>query len=72
MSRGVEWTEVKKFVVARLGAAQNELLGCPLDKVERVRGRIETLRAVLALEDAVPKDNTSVAAFLNEPAGNGG
>lgn len=52
--RDVPWNEVKKFARDRFEASRNQLLGCPLDEVERVRGRAEAYRSLLELENNAP------------------
>lgn len=61
-----EWTAIKHFAASKIEVAQKELLNCPLDQVERVRGRVEAYRTILALEGA-PADTRRAAAFINEP-----
>jgi len=65
------WTEVKRVATSKVDAAQKELLSCPLDQVERVRGRIEGLMSILRLEQGEP-DATPGMPFFDNPSGDGG
>lgn len=62
-----EWTAIKHFATSKIEVAQKELLNCPLEQVERVRGRVEAYRTILALEGA-PADTSRAAAFINGSA----
>lgn len=61
-----EWLAVKRYAQTKMAAAQTELQTCPLEHVERVRGRVEAYRAILALESAETGVRT-IDQFLNMP-----
>lgn len=60
-----EWSDVRRVAHAKLVAAQNELQNCPLEHVERVRGRIEAYRTILALDTA--PGAPSAGTFITGP-----
>lgn len=66
MSRDVPWYEVKKFLRERREAAMTQLLGCPLDNVERIRGRVEAYQSLLQLENLTPDEPPSTAVMFIE------
>lgn len=65
MARDPGWGEVREHCLQRIAQYQTELLGCPLDQVERVRGRIEAMRAVLALPASDAPDDDQLAGDGN-------
>lgn len=52
--REVDWGEVRRYAHAKIESNLKELRGCPLDKVERIRGRIEAYEALVQLERTPP------------------
>lgn len=52
--REVDWAEVRRYASSKIESNLKELRGCPLDKVERIRGRIEAYEALIQLERTTP------------------
>lgn len=66
--RTPSWPEIKRVSQSKLDSSHRELLSCPLDNVERVRGRIEAYSAVLRLETEAPADLTPATSdFFDTP-----
>lgn len=54
--RDPAWQEVRRQIETKIEQHHGELLTCDVDRVERVRGRIEALRALLELEHPIGGD----------------
>lgn len=65
--REPSWNEIKRVCQGKLDSSQRELLSCHLDKVERVRGRIEAYSAVLRIETEDPDITPASSNFLDTP-----
>jgi len=50
-----EWEDVKRWIERKRESALKELLGCDLERVERIRGQIEAYDALLRLPSTVSK-----------------
>lgn len=62
MRGDIDWSDVVRYVKQQRESAIKELLGCELERVERIRGRIEAYDALLNL----PKRSLGRDAVLGD------